>query len=191
MDNASILNFIFEAGILKRVKRSGWWMTGVSNPETVADHSFRTALLGYFLASLENADKYKVLMMCLMADMPEARINDQHKVANRYLNLREAEKNAYIDQVASLGENIKKELLDFKEEYDAQATIESIIARDADILECLFQAKEYSDSGFPVAKKFFRKGPDNLKTKSARALCEKLSNTDTTLWWENISKFDR
>ena len=43
----------------KRVKRSGWWVAGIDDPESVAEHSYRTALLGYILASLEGADPTK------------------------------------------------------------------------------------------------------------------------------------
>ena len=32
----SIARYIFEAGMLKRVKRSGWWAEKVETPESVA-----------------------------------------------------------------------------------------------------------------------------------------------------------
>ena len=40
-----IARYLFELGQLKRVKRSGWWVAGVDQPESVADHSFRCAAL--------------------------------------------------------------------------------------------------------------------------------------------------
>ena len=55
----NIAKYLYEVGQLKRVKRSGWWMAGIADPESVAEHSFRTALLGYILASLEGADPTK------------------------------------------------------------------------------------------------------------------------------------
>jgi len=72
----NIAKYVYEIGQLKRVKRSGWWVAGIDNPESVAEHSFRTALLGYILASLEGADPQKTAMICLFHDMGEARIND-------------------------------------------------------------------------------------------------------------------
>ncbi len=42
-----------------------------------------------------------------------------------------------------------------RKEHDDQETPESLVARDADILECLIQAKEYVDLGFTNAEKFF------------------------------------
>jgi 5'-deoxynucleotidase YfbR-like HD superfamily hydrolase len=51
----SAMNFIFEAGVLKRAARTGWWFAGVKHPESIAEHSFRTALIGMMLAAMEGA----------------------------------------------------------------------------------------------------------------------------------------
>ena len=53
------LNFFAEAGLLKRVKRSGWWVAGIENPETVAEHCFRCAVIGYYIAHCEGVDPYQ------------------------------------------------------------------------------------------------------------------------------------
>lgn len=36
---AGTAGFLMEMGMLKRAKRSGWWITGVKDPETIAEHS--------------------------------------------------------------------------------------------------------------------------------------------------------
>ena len=191
MDNKVILDFFAEVGKLKQVKRSGWWMVGIPYEESVAEHSFRCAAIGYVLAHMEGADALKVLTMTLFNDLHEARMNDQHKVAHRYLNVREGERAAFNEQVESLEGDMKKDLKAAKEEYDAQKTPESIIARDADILECLIQAKEYADQGFRSAEKFFKQAPDHLKTESARRLWEEARSWDSSSWWERLGKFER
>jgi putative hydrolase of HD superfamily len=191
MKEKVVLDFLAETGKLKQVKRSGWWMVGAYPIESVADHSFRCAVVGYMLAKEEGADTGKVVLMSLFGDLPEARINDLHKVANRYLNTREAERAAYKDQLSGLDAPVKNELSALRAEYDAQKTREAIVARDADLLECVIQAKEYSDSGFKKAEKFFKKGPKLLKTKSAKKIWSKLLSWDSTEWWENVSKFER
>jgi putative hydrolase of HD superfamily len=45
-----LTNFLYEMGLLKRYKRTGWWIAGIDNPESIAEHSFRTAIIGYVLA---------------------------------------------------------------------------------------------------------------------------------------------
>jgi putative hydrolase of HD superfamily len=40
-----LVHFLFEAGYLKNVDRSGWWLLGNKDPESVAEHSFRCTIL--------------------------------------------------------------------------------------------------------------------------------------------------
>ncbi|MBM3251919.1 MAG: HD domain-containing protein, partial [Candidatus Omnitrophica bacterium] len=143
-----IIDYISEAGMLKRVRRSGWWVLGIKDSESVAEHSFRCAVIGYALAKMENVFGYKVLLMTLFNDLPEARINDLHKMAQRYIDCQKAEDEAFSEQISSLPKNMKEELSKLHNEYRRQKTKDSIIARDADILECLIQAKEYCLYGF-------------------------------------------
>ena len=187
----SAINLFAEAGLLKKIKRSGWWVAGIKDPESVAEHSFRCAIMGYYLAHLEGVDPFKVILMTLFNDIHEARINDLHKMGHYYINFKEAEKKVFKDQVKGLDKTVKKELEIIRKEYDVQTTKESLVARDADILECLLQAKEYYDHGFTKAKKFFTKAPDHLKTHSARKLWRQIHRFDSSRWWEGVVKFER
>ena len=189
--NSNIIDFFGESGLLKRVKRSGWWVIGIKDPESVAEHCYRCAVIGYVLAKMEKADAHTVSMMCLFNDLHEARINDAHKVASVYLNYREAEDKAFFDQIADLPEPIKSEMGTWRKQYTGQQTKESIIARDADILECLLQAKEYSDHGHAQAKLFFKKAPKHLKTKSAKKIWQDIQKWDSSHWWTKITEFKR
>jgi len=186
-----ILNFITEAGMLKRVRRSGWWVLGIKDAESVADHSFRCAVIGYILAGMENVPPYKVLLMTLFNDIHEARINDLHKMAQRYINSRKAEDRAFAEQVDFMPKAVKEELSELYAENRKQRTKESIIARDADILECLIQAKEYAEHGFKEAPKFMKKAPRALRTKSAKRLWALAAKTNLNEWWEKLSSFKR
>ena len=61
----TILDFVAEAGMLKNVSRSGWSVLGIKNMESVAEHSFRCAIIGYLLAHMEDASVDKVVLMAL------------------------------------------------------------------------------------------------------------------------------
>jgi len=187
----SAINLFAEAGLLKKIKRSGWWVAGIKDPESVADHSFRCALIAYYMAHLESVDPFKAMAMALFNDIHEARINDLHKMGHYYIDFKEAEKMVFCDQVANLDKKIKNEMTDLRREYDAQKSKASIVARDADILECLLQAKEYYDSGYLMAKKFFKTAPDHLKTKSAQKFWKQIENWNRGQWWEEVVKFER
>ncbi|MBI5046657.1 HD domain-containing protein, partial [Candidatus Micrarchaeota archaeon] len=69
-----IVKYIFEAGMLKRVARSGWWTEKIKNPETVAEHTFRAALIAFILAKMEGADAHKLASAAVFHDMHETRL---------------------------------------------------------------------------------------------------------------------
>ena len=131
------------------------------------------------------------MAMCLFNDIHEARINDLHKMGHHYIDFREAEAKVFNDQTKNLHKKVKDDLTKYRGEYDGQKTKESIVARDADILECLLQAKEYYDSGHLQANKFFTTAPDHLKTKTAKKLWKTMKSWDSGSWWENVVKFER
>lgn len=185
------LNFFAETGLLKRVKRSGWWVAGIKDPESVAEHCFRCAVIGYYLAHLERVDVYRVMVMTLFNDIHEARINDLHKMGHYYIDFKDAEKRVFKEQLKSLDQPIKRELSQIRQDYDRQVSRESIVARDADILECLLQAKEYDEAGHRGVEEFFNRAPDHLKTKTARALWRSMKKWKADAWWKKIVKFER
>ncbi len=190
-DYIKILDFLAEAGQLKRVKRSGWWTCGINDCESVADHSFRCAIIGFCLAKIEKCDFNKTAIICLFNDLHEARINDMHKVVQRYILLRDAEKKASKEQVKDLFYGIGKNIMSMMNELWEDKSKESIIARDADILECMLQGKEYYDQGFTQAKEFYIKPYKLLKTKSARKLARYIKKWDSRSWCSKLAVVER
>ncbi len=184
--STTILNLVAEAGTLKSVRRSGWWMIGIKNGESVAEHSFRTGLIGYLLAKMEGVDPYPVVMMSLLNDLHEARINDLHKVGHRYIDFRAAEKKAAAEQLAHLPPAIRKDLTRWSRELHDQSTRAGIIARDADLLECMIQGKEYAEHGYPPAISWMTRPVHLLKTKSAKALARRLRSWKSDQWWQHL-----
>ena len=175
---SALLDLTGEAGILKSVQRSGWWMIGIKNGETVAEHSFRAALIGYLLARMEGVEPYPVVMMALL--------NDLHKVGHRYIDFRAAEKKASAEQTANLPPAIRKELARWSKELHDQSNRASVIARDADLLECMIQGKEYAERGYPKAISWMTRPMHLLKTKSAKALAKRLKSWKSDRWWQHL-----
>lgn len=52
---------LFELGVLKRMRRAGWWHVGVRDPESVAEHSLRVAQLASLNAAIEGAEPGPIL----------------------------------------------------------------------------------------------------------------------------------
>ncbi|HLC19897.1 MAG TPA: HD domain-containing protein [Candidatus Nanoarchaeia archaeon] len=185
-------NFFYELGVLKRVKRSGWWIINVKDPESVADHSFRAGVIAYILARMENLSierAHYVSFMTLCNDLHETRLNDLHKIGHRYIDFRAAETVAHKEQTEPLG-TTGKEIYVLHEELKVQKTKESIIARDADLLECFAQAREYQKNGHD-AQDWMTNIHKLLVTGSAKKLAKELEKTDPNDWWQGLKKSER
>lgn len=187
----NITNFFYELGQLKRVKRSGWWTINIKDPESVAEHSFRAVMIGYILAKLEKADDKKVMLMCLVQDIPEARLNDLHKIGQRYIDFKEAEKKALKEQVSVLPDEIKKEILEAFDSYQNDKSKEGVVARDADLLENAIQAKEYLEVGYKDAQNWIDNVRKLLKTESAKKILGLVEKMKSTEWWKELKKVQR
>jgi putative hydrolase of HD superfamily len=159
-------------------------VAGVRDPESIAEHSFRCAWIGYFLALAEGANTARVVMMGLAHDVPEARLNDQHKVGQRYLDPKPAEARVFSDQVADLP--AREELAGVHAEYAAGATLEARVARDADRLECAFQALEYVEEGHRPCRDWFVNAEDALVTAGGKSLFAALEAGDPNAWYRDL-----
>ena len=189
-NNKNLVSFFHEAGQLKRVKRSGWWLIGVKDPESVADHSHRTAIIGYFLAKLEKANVEKVVLMCLFNDIHEARINDLHKMGHKYIDFKTAEKKVISEQAELLGD-AGNEIKSFMNDYLSQNSKEAIIARDADLLECSLQAKEYIDIGHKDAQNWIDNTWKIIKLDSSKKILKMIETTNSQSWYKKLKKIER
>ncbi|MBI2459394.1 MAG: HD domain-containing protein [Parcubacteria group bacterium] len=182
------VNFIFEINQLKRQRHSGFQLAGIKEPDSVAEHVMRAAQIGYILAVMEgDANPEKVAAMILIHDNGEARIGDQHKVAARYFNTKEAEHKAFSEQLERLSRGVAEKWQKYFNEFENRNTKEGIIAKDADWLEAAFQAKEYMDIGFYTGR-WIENVAKALETKSAKLLIEEMRRTKFTDWWQGLKK---
>ena len=167
----STARLIFETGLLKLSKRTGWWICGVKDPETIAEHSFRTALIASLLASMEGADPARASYLALWHDSQETRVGDIPHIGRRYLD---AASNEAItaDQTSGLPSTLADEIRALIDDYENGTSIEVQCAHDADKLECLFQAVEYRDTGHRNVTGWIESSRARLVTKSAQRLAD-------------------
>lgn len=184
----NLTNFFFELGMMKKIAHCGTKFAGVKHPDTLAEHTCRAAQIGYALALREKADPEKVAVMCLMHDIGEIRIGDAHRIAQRYLKTLPAEQKAVEEQTQSLPEPLKTRIRSFWKEFHDQKTLEAKVARDADLLETMLQAKEYFDLGYKAAYRWLENGSTYLKTRTAKNLFQAMKKTQFTDWWDTLNK---
>jgi len=182
----NLAKFLYEMGQLKRVKRSGWWIAGVKDPETVAEHSFRTAVIAYILADREGVDPGKVTLMALFHDMPEARTNDAHRIVRRYADWKNVDKKAINEQCTRLPDEMAKQMVTLFEEFEEEVSLEAKVVRDADLLECIVQAREYQALGYHDVIDWIFNAQAALKTESAKKIAAECIKTEPKEWWQGL-----
>ena len=184
-----IVKYLFEAGMLKRVARSGWWTEGIKNPETVAEHSFRAAIISFVIAKMEgesDESAQKIATAAIFHDLHETRLLDLNKISARYLDVskskqKEVEKEQMIDLPKEISASISK-ILNLTDN-------QLLILKDSDYLECAITAKEYSDLGVSGTKKWVISISQRLKTKSAKSLIKLVSKLDSNSWTLGLKVF--
>ena len=179
--NQNIAQFFLELGVLKRTPRSGWIRAGVQNPETIASHSFRAALIAWTLAKFHRADSNKVVKMALLHDLEEARTGDLDMVAKKY-HLNDKKAKAYADVLKNSPFAI--EALVLITELGLGKTIEAKIVKDADKLDLFIQAFEYKSAGLKVADKFMHSSKKELKLKFSKDLAKEIEKGDLVWWYK-------
>ncbi|MGH8793095.1 MAG: HD domain-containing protein [Stackebrandtia sp.] len=181
--------FLFEAGMLKRARRAGWWIAGVRDPESIAEHSFRAALTGMVLAAMEGADPARTSMLCLLHDIQETRVGDIPHIGRHYVTAADNEA-VTRDQVADCPAQVADTVSEAVAEYETGDTLEAVCARDADKLECLVQAVEYRAQGVTTVQPWIDSCHAALKTESGRAVAEAALNANP-LDWQKTRREDR
>lgn len=190
-DLGGLVNFAHESGQLKRLQRAGWLLAGVSDPESVAEHSFRVGVLAYCIAVLEGADPNRAAALGLFHDLPESRIGDVPSVGKKYVATKPAVEVA-TDQVAGLPPALARHVVELIAEHESaktpDATLEARCSRDADKLECLLQAREYQQSGNVNLEPWVTSMAEAVSTPTGKALAAAAMNTSPAAWWDAFAR---
>jgi len=158
MDHDKLLDLLLETMTLKRMPRTGWGMRGVPNVESVAEHSFGTALVALALAEAmaiepghEQGGPFsleQVLIMALLHDLAEVRLTDLPVSATRLIPAEvksRAEAAAISDLLAPLP--AAGQLAALWQAFEDSTSPEGRLVRDADKLEMMVQCLRYEQAG--------------------------------------------
>ncbi|PIP86896.1 phosphohydrolase [Candidatus Campbellbacteria bacterium CG22_combo_CG10-13_8_21_14_all_36_13] len=189
-NNSRIAQFLFEVGTMRKVARMHRQVLFTYDmSDNIATHTFRVAIIGFFLAKLAGADWKTVVMMCLLHDMGEARTNDHNWVHKRYVS---EDSDKVLDE--QLGSLPFSDLFDIATEYEKRESLEAILAKDADSLDQLLLLREYAWQGNREAQIWLdgKTTPrpyaqlDRLKTDWAKDLGRAIYEENPSSWWDNL-----
>ena len=184
-ESAAIARFVFELGQLRLQERSGWRRLGIK-PENVAEHSLRAAQIAFLLAEMEGGaesgiDPHHASCLAMFHDIAEIRTGDADLVAKRYVSSDEGR--AVKDQTSPIGP-AGKMIRKMWKEANAAKTPAGRIARDADLLDMAFTAKELMHQGHKGAEEWLKSAGENIVTDSAKHLFKALKRTTPDEWWK-------
>ncbi|MBN2015778.1 HD domain-containing protein [Candidatus Dojkabacteria bacterium] len=184
------MQFMFEVGTLRKVLRSHRQTLLTDDlSDNIASHSYRVAMIGYLLAKAEKAKANKVVLMCLVHDISEARSGDQNWVYKKYVRVFENE--IMKDQLEDLTQD--NELLQIAQEYERRRSKEAKIAKDADLLDQVFLLKEYANNGNQEASEWLvgREQEKRMYSSTAKMIAQKVRGNSVHCWWDDLWTADR
>ena len=173
-----LADFLFEAGMLRKTPRSGYLFLGTGR-ENVAEHSFRTCIIGYILAKESEADIARTTLLCLFHDFADARTGDFNYV-NRMYN--KSDPKSALEH-AAFGTGLSGELLEIWDELKLEKSLEAKLAHDADQIDLILNLKEELDLGNKYAAKWLEGSLKRLVTDAGKKLAGAIVETDHTDWW--------
>ena len=178
----NIANLLFEAKMLKEIPRSGYQFLGAGN-ESVAEHCFSVTFIAYVMSRMEpDVDAIRLISMCLIHDLPEARIGDLNTVHKKYVTANETK--AIEDTINRLafGQN----LTDLFDEFKDGRSIEAKLAHDADQLALIVELKDLIDIGYEPPRTWIQNVISRLKTKTGKKIAAAVMETSRDEWWIDI-----
>lgn len=145
--NATVLDLLLELQTLDRVPRSGYFLRGISDCESISEHSFHVAFLAWLLAAEEpELDRSRVTELAMIHDVAELRIGDLPRTATTYLPAdvkHAAERKAAADILAPADPRA----LELYDEYERAASPEARFVKACDKLQLMVKVSVYERWG--------------------------------------------
>lgn len=182
-----LLRFFLAVSKLKEVERSGWVWRGLKRPETIAEHSFRTAFLAWALGEKAGIDTGRAIQIALVHDICEVYAGDltpyhgllpsnrkkKDEMLSRWVRVprkqkekltrtrQKLEERALRRLIKNLAPSTQREIYALWADFEYGRSREGKFVNQLDRVEALLQAIEY-----------FGTGPD----------------TAVVSWWEEVEE---
>lgn len=184
------ISFFLRALDLKDVPRTGWLLREVTEPESVADHSWGTALLCLVYGREAGVAVDHAVRIAIVHDLAESitgdiarRVNPDAQTTN------DADKarleRAAMDELVNGWEG--QEIYRLWQEYEDRASAEARFVRDMNLVDMCLQALKYEQESrydgsvhhpnfpdFPRLSEFFATSAPRLSTSTGKQLFDRI-----------------
>ena len=145
MDLEALEDLFEDIESLKHSERQGWKDRDIDRPrDTIASHSFGTALLAWARAEELGFDSDKAVKTLLIHDLIMAHIRDLTPHEEGYDSKKEMEEAKTEALMQNIPESMRGEFTELFDEFQAQDTEFDRFCRECDKLDTLLQALSYS-----------------------------------------------
>jgi putative hydrolase of HD superfamily len=118
-----LLDFLKTSANLKNIPRQGWIdKLEISNPESVADHTFSMAIIGMILSDSKNYNTEKILKMILLHDLAESITGDITPEQKSGVDKKRLEEKTMKEILSNLPKEIQSQYLKIWDEYQDNQT---------------------------------------------------------------------
>lgn len=148
------LAFVLEAEKLKLEPRRGWRRLGIKDCESVADHSWRLALMAMLYADLLGLDAGKAMRIALLHDLPEARTGDSMPGEWTSAQKHAREARALRALLKPLPPKLRRAWFTAWQDYEDGRSPEARLVAELDKLEMVAQGLAYERRGRARAQDF-------------------------------------
>jgi putative hydrolases of HD superfamily len=174
-----LFDFFYIVSELKKVPRKGWKeKVGIKDPESVADHSYGTAIMAMiFSDNAGNLDTERIMKMALLHDLAESITGDFMPEEIQKENKKTVENQAMEEILSKLPPSLLDKYHSLWNEYVDCTSKESILLHEIDRLEMAIQAAKYSGEGFSKEKlqEFVESARREIKSKELIEILDEIS----------------
>ncbi|MGB5160319.1 MAG: HD domain-containing protein [Thermoanaerobaculia bacterium] len=159
--NGDLLELLLEVQNLDRIPRMGYLLSGVSDPESVSEHTWHVAFLVWVLSeSISDIDRLRAMEIAMVHDLAELRIGDFPRTASRYLpaGAKQAAEAAAIEEILA---PLPAAMRALWAEYQAGESREARLVKACDKLQMMLKVRLYESQGDEGLKRFWD-NPDNF-----------------------------
>lgn len=179
-----MIDFLLKSLELKDEKRSGPELYSIEEPETVAGHSWSTALLTLVYGREADIDLERALKIAIVHDLAESETGDlPTRAKQESLNHDKKEKREMEEKFWDDSPDL--ELKELWEEYEERKTAEAIFVKDMDLIDLCLTALKYEederydpadneDMPYPHMDEFFETAEPRIRTEKGEELLGEL-----------------
>lgn len=158
--------------------RTGWVLRDVAEPECIAGHMYRMAIMTFLISDNDELNRLKCMQIALVHDLAEAIVGDLTPFCGVEPDEKHRREQEAMKTISELIGDKGKHMYDLYIEYETQSSPEAKFVKDIDKFDMVLQAFEYEkrDKKPKFLQEFFDSTKGKFNHPMIKDLCVELNN---------------